>query len=329
MSNLKKIDAFVFEGGGTLGTAYCGALLEFVKTYGDLSGVKKFAGSSVGSLVAAVLAAGASPLQLYNVMMAMDFKKFEDDSWTGVIGDGLRLINDYGIYKGDALEKFAEEQMFQFTGVSCITFAQLYAYNGNELVITGTNLNRRCTIYFNRFKFPNMVISQALRISSSFPIFFKACKFMGDIWADGGILNNYPLSAFDYPPYSTTGPSATTLGFKLMGASDIDYYVDPSVEHADEDLPPRVNITNVIGFASTLVSTLYEVSQRVNMTASDGLRTCVVNIGDKSALDFNLTLDDKLQLAGAGAAAFRIWLQGNGVPQIPAPAPLPDTTRGS
>lgn len=315
MSSPKPIDAFVFEGGGTLGTAYCGALIEFAKIY-PLSGVKKFAGSSVGSMIAAILAAGASPSQLYDVVMSIDYKKFEDDTWTGVVGDGVRLLNEYGVYKGDALEAYAEQQLESITGIPLITFAQLYTLNSNELVITGTNLNRRCTIYFNRFKFPNMPISQAIRISSSFPIFFRAYKFMGDLWVDGGLLNNYPLNVFDFPPYSN-GPSPTTLGFKLVGSSDIDYYVDPSVEHADEDLPTRVNISGIVGFASTLVNTLYEVSQRVNMTAEDNLRTCIINIGDKSALDFELSADDKLQLMSAGAAAFRVWLQGVGVPQVP------------
>jgi len=311
--SLPTVDAMIFEGGGTLGVAYCGALTEFVSVYGSLSGVKKFGGSSVGAIFAAVLAAGASVSRVNTLMMGLDFASLKDAPW-GVVGDAVRLFENYGVYAGDALESLVESEMQMLTGVSQITFEGLYNLRGTELVITGTNLNRRATVYFSRFFYPDMPISHAVRISSSFPLLFKSVLFDGDTWVDGGVLNNYPLAIFDQTVYGGNGtPSPNTLGFKLMGTDDVDYYIDPTEEYEDADLPVRVQINGITTYLETLVETIYQVAQRVNMSPGDAARTCQIATGNMSSTNFNLSESQKQQLSDAGTMGMRIWLQSRGV----------------
>lgn len=307
----KEVNAMVFEGGGTLGVAYGAALLAFESAYPPgyiKSSIKRYAGSSVGSIVAATLAAGGTPQFIYDIMMSLDFSKFEDGTW-GVIGDAYRLYEEYGVYKGDVLEHFIEGHLKWLTGLARCTFSQLYTLNGNDLVITGTSVNRRITVYFNRFSHPDMPISTAVRISVGYPFLFRAYPYMGELWADGGILDNYPLGVFDYPPYNNTGsPMMTTLGFKLVSMGDTDSYMNIGQLYQDQNLPAPLPIGGLVDYLSTIFNALYDAEQRGWAIPEDAKRTVSIDTTGFSALNFNLSVADKQKLADAGRAAFTSWL---------------------
>lgn len=95
-----------------------------------------------------------------------------------------------------------------------ITFLHHYKQTGIELVLTGTNISRRQVAYFSYKTTPNLCIADAVRISMSIPGFFKPViikkehvakgnynsfervYLLGE-WADGGMINNNPIHAFD------------------------------------------------------------------------------------------------------------------------------------
>jgi NTE family protein len=88
--------AGVLEGGGVKGIALVGAL-QRVEAYGiHLSGV---GGTSAGSMVAALFAAGYTPAEMRDILLETDFAKLLDPSWP----KWWDVWRHKGVYKGEKL----------------------------------------------------------------------------------------------------------------------------------------------------------------------------------------------------------------------------------
>lgn len=85
-----------------------------------------------------------------------------------------------------------------------ITFESLYNLKkrcptcclGLNLIVTATNRARRETLYFSYKTHPSMEVSEAVKISASFPVVYKPTIFNGEELIDGGVLTNTPIEAF-------------------------------------------------------------------------------------------------------------------------------------
>jgi NTE family protein len=232
--NIKNL---VFEGGGIRGVAYCGALHE-LENRGKLVHVKRAAGTSSGAITACLLAVGYKPSELTEIIGNMNFGKFNDGR--GLVFGGMRRLKKHmGYYKGEKFEVWLENLISAKTGNKSITFLELYTLSlqdssFKELIVTGTCMNHQEAIYFNRFNFPNMPISRAVRASMAVPLYYEPVvlndigeriqvKKMGPehhVCLDGGFVSNYPIWIFDEPPYAL--PTNTTLGLRIDKAEQIE-----------------------------------------------------------------------------------------------------------
>ena len=86
------IKNLVLKGGGVLGIAYAGAILELHKR-GILSGVSRIAANSAGSVVGTLLALKYTPKEIFQISYETDFKKFEDGKFRHKVSAGHK----YGI----------------------------------------------------------------------------------------------------------------------------------------------------------------------------------------------------------------------------------------
>ncbi len=124
----------------------------------------------------------------------------------------LELINDGGFFCGfPAREFLAESLRTRFSSRNrCdpVTFKELFEYSGIDLKITGTNVSRRKPMIFSKTTTPNFPVDEAVGISMNLPFLFKPVEVMKSelwpkdyegLWVDGGLLNNFPLHAFDEP----------------------------------------------------------------------------------------------------------------------------------
>ena len=95
---------------------------------------------------------------------------------------------------------------------SSVTFKDFFNMTGVDLVVTGTNVSKNRTAYFSVGYTPDFSVAEAVAISMSIPLIFKPVLIDGDVnrsaspeynenyrglWVDGGMLNNYPIHAFD------------------------------------------------------------------------------------------------------------------------------------
>src|SRR5262245_22302366 len=94
----------VFEGGGVKGIAYVGAL-GVLEEQGLLGGIKRVAGTSAGAITATLVALGLSSAEVGRVVASTSFRSFMDDDW-GTVRDTKRILDSYGLYKGDAFSEW-------------------------------------------------------------------------------------------------------------------------------------------------------------------------------------------------------------------------------
>ncbi len=304
--NTSYIKYLVLEGGGIKGKAFLGAL-EYLYEEKILDNIKGVAASSAGTPYAVAIACKVKPSIIKEIMQETDFASFKDDSW-GYVLDIARLINQYGICKGDALYNWIGDMLKEFAGSDNITFQQLFNKTGVHLVITGTNLNKKRTEYFSHETTPNMEVRLAVRISTSLPLFFKCVKMNGDLYIDGGVLNNYPIWYFDKYhdrlTYNTIEDCINiktpiqTLGLKLM--SDKEYEtVDGGLE---ED---RQDIYNIKDFLTCLIDAILLEVERGYIKPGYWERTVRIETGDVSTTSFDLNDEKTNWLISQGYNACR------------------------
>jgi NTE family protein len=206
----------VMEGGGIKGIAYGGAILE-LEERGVMQDITRVAGTSAGAISASLLAIGYSAQEISDIIANTPVESFNDD---GFVPRGTkRLINDFGWFKGESFLNTMEDLIFKRTGNANLTFEQLHqlakSFPFRDLYVVGADLSEQKSVIFSYERYPNMRIADAVRVSMSIPIYYKAVWLNSEgkvfdaptpkdnchLFVDGGILMNFPIEIFDNTQY--------------------------------------------------------------------------------------------------------------------------------
>lgn len=173
------IKAVVCSGGGMLGFASIGALHSIQKT-GALKRCHTYAGTSIGSIIAAVCALNRDIRDtVKNHMLEYTFQQH----W-----NILNIDRALGVDSGRGLKQWIL-RLFPHK----ITFQDIYDMYSRTLIICATNLSCRSAEYFSRFTHPDMDIRTALLLSCSVPVLFAAPMYQGCRYNDGCLTDNFPV----------------------------------------------------------------------------------------------------------------------------------------
>ena len=193
-------------GGAARGFAHIG-VIQVLEEAGIRPAV--VAGTSAGSLVAALYASGKTGAQLQQVAETMDEGTFAD--WT------LPVFNR-GLLRGDALARFVRSQV----GGRLIEDMPL------PLGILATDLNSGQGVLFQRGD-----TATAVRASSAVPAIFQPVRISGHEYVDGGLVSPVPMGAelviaVDISSAPETNPADDTVEillqtFTIMGKSIIGF----------------------------------------------------------------------------------------------------------
>lgn len=280
----------VFKGGGVRGIAYLGAI-EYLYHNNLMKHVERVAGTSVGAITAAVLSLNFPDFSvLKKVSDSLEFRKVpaekamarerpaifreaKKDETAGQlrsIGKNLtctmRLVQDLGWYSSDYFYYWMKAVIAsQFTaGKESYTFAdfrndKIHA-GGREFLdlhITGTDVTNHLCRIFSYDTTPDMEVALAVRISMSIPLYFEAIEFRypgtakPQVYADGGVVQNYPIGLFDDSRYCgrlANGINPETLGF---------FVYSPREEARGRE------IRNIADYVSGLFDTLLGVQEKL------------------------------------------------------------------
>ncbi len=210
---MRTITNLVFKGGGILGIAYAGALQDLAQRKA-LNAVQKVAGTSAGAITAALVSLRYTPAEIKKIVNSTDFKTFEDGN---ILVDLANLPTHYGYFKGDTFLLWMQNCILQKGLSPNATFADFKKAGCLELQVYATDLTLMQTKKFSFDETPDTEVAHAVRASMSIPLFFEAWQFPNSkpdnhLYVDGGVLDNFPLNAFD------TGGSSNpeTLGLFLL-----------------------------------------------------------------------------------------------------------------
>lgn len=165
----------VLEGGGVKGLAYIGAL-KVLSQKGVLDNIERVAGSSAGAIVALLIGLDYPMEKIEGILKKTNIMDFLDDDW-GFLRDTVRLFTEYGIYPGDSFREWVGKIIEQKTGNSECTFQEFNDKGiGRQMFFIGANLSTGFSEIFSFEHTPSICIADAVRISMSIPLFFKAAK---------------------------------------------------------------------------------------------------------------------------------------------------------
>jgi NTE family protein len=301
------IKNLVFEGTGVRNAIYAGGLLalEEAGLYEDIESV---AGTSSGSIVAAMVSIGYSAQEVRDAILDLDFSRLLDGS--PVLGP-LRIFTRYGWHKGDYFLQKMREIIERKAGNGNITFAECRARGYKNLRVVGSSITRRAVRVFPDDSSLDMPVAEAVRISMSIPLFFASCRYQDEVYVDGGVMWNYPIGVFDEPGI----PNLETLGF-----------------HVENTPLMRSNKTRTPHdyFAGLFGCLIRQQESDLHERPLDRARTVSVSDGGVLLTDFNISRAEKLALVEAGREATRIYLRQRAAAGVPReggePPPLPSST---
>lgn len=310
-----KIENLVFEGGGVLGIAYLGAL-DYLFRNGLMGDITRVAGTSAGAITACVLSFNLPFWETRRIANSLDYRKvpskgeLEDISFIPedvmevmerFFDDIIcvyRLMNNYGWFSTDYFYGWMRDVInaqFDVTKKSppytFEDFKNPLIHKDNrpffDLYVIGTNISMKTSQIFSYETTPRMEVAQAVRISMSVPLFFEAVikehidsrgNAYSRVFCDGGLMNNYPLSIFDYPRFNSnlySGVNLSTLGLRFKN----------KLEHNE--------INNLWQYIDSLLRvSCYIQQQNYESNPLNQERSIIINTKDTHSLDFNIDVND-------------------------------------
>ena len=271
------------EGGGVRGVAYAG-MVEALHDAGVLDGLRGFAGTSAGSIGAALLAAGFTAAEVAAELRATDFRAFLDSSGSRLV-DLSRLFAQFGWYDSAGLGRTVDALLEKKTGVPNVTFAELHARTGKELRVTAVCVNTGEQLYFDRVRSADLAVSRAVQASAAIPFFFRPVALDdGRVYVDGSLARWLPMDAFVDRPGATLGVSVGRSG------------------HASS-VTPRARLESLPEFAAQMMAImLASATGSLDDYAIDAQHADLVslNVTAVDPIDFELCDEAKAFMVGVG-----------------------------
>ncbi|XP_062601714.1 uncharacterized protein LOC134263398 [Saccostrea cucullata] len=188
----------VFNGGGAKAIAYAGAV-KCLEEMNVMNNIKRFGGSSAGSVLAGLLAAGVT-IEEYRDVLEQALLNVLDARW-GYLSLIPNLMHHFGWHPNVKLYELIGGLFEKKLGNKDVTFKEMYDKTGKEVCIVVANLNYLREEYCHPKTTPDMPIRIAIRMSCSFPGVMQAVQYTQNnetcTYIDGAVSCYYPIYCFD------------------------------------------------------------------------------------------------------------------------------------
>lgn len=312
------IKYLVFSGGSIKSISYLGVIEQLLDEEMINGKIEGFAGSSAGSIFATLLALGYNLEELRDIFLNLDIKYL--CQYKSYIGELSSLICNYGLMNRNHFEEFLGNLIEQKTKKRNYTIRNLYDDKKIVLIITGTNLNEKKTIYFNPFnedKYSNISILEAIMISTNIPLLFDAYLYNGDYYVDGGLLDNYPIDIFDNEIFINNNDKNDDDNENNNKNENKDIYNNSIYNGSNKnDINHSVlGINLMVKNSKNSIKNLYDYSYSILTTLlvdnkkTDEFRTINVLCDDIKLTEFDINMEEKLTLIEEGKKAVREYIK--------------------
>ena len=218
LQSLSSHDHIVVSGCGTRAMFLIG-LFEYLTNHpcwDDIFGkLKGSAGVSSGCVIALAILVGADFTAMKDALVELGR---QHDSIAPSLSVPLAM-ESFGLDDGNQLQ-LTIDTVLHVAGLSTSTTFQSLSRltGGKDFRVCAVNMHTMTPHFFCRNTTPHMPLRDAIYMSMTIPFIFKPRRWMGELYVDGGMLDNFPTSAFGdnvvplvlYMSWNTTG-SPTSL----------------------------------------------------------------------------------------------------------------------
>lgn len=278
----------VFQGGGCKAVAFIGAYEAALE-----NGVcfTEFAGTSAGSIFAAIIAAGATVDDIKLFINSLDIPSLIKKSqkkrriWNRIGLEFLRVsgkafmhlkpsmvtalmstLSDRGMCDAKVLEDVVESELQKLLNINTqVRFSDLKY----PLTIIASDIRQHSVQVWNKKKTPNESVAKAVSCSCAIPFYFKP---VDNRYLDGGLLSNLPVSFFE----ENSEDYSNILAFTLS-------YSDSNGQN-----------NNIMNYIADIMSTITEGATNIQMSSHHNLFVVPVKT-NMGLLDFDLLNIDSKQ----------------------------------
>jgi predicted acylesterase/phospholipase RssA len=217
-TQIKNKTILVVAGGGIKGLAMLGSI-KCLYENNLLNNIVKYAGTSIGGLLCGLLYIGYTPYELYKFFLKLDFIKLHKSQFNN-------LIETFGLDNGNRILSMITKLLNARGYNDNITFKDLFIKTNKKIYITGTCLNDTSAHYFSVDTTPDMPFKIALRITMSLPIYFSPVEYNGNLYIDGGCVDNYPINLFKSEIHNVLGIYAQNNTVYYEKISNFEEYLE-------------------------------------------------------------------------------------------------------
>lgn len=264
----------LFGGGAIRGAAYVGTL----RALEELGiNPKTLAGSSVGSVIAGLIAVGYTADELDEVFIKFNFEMFRDVQ--------LSLGPKFALSKGELFLEWIRDLIEQkFYGDKykkgthkAVTFKDIE----KDLIVITTDLSSFETKEFSRYETPDYEIASAIRISCGMPGLMRPIEYNNRILVDGDLQKSWPM---------------WKLSKHLMPSNErvLEFRLEGDFEGNDMNTIEFVN--SLYAFTTSMATTfIIDIYGKKDM-----FDYIVINTGDINIVDFNMAEEKRRHLMELG-----------------------------
>lgn len=276
----------VFSGGGSYGYVFSGVLKYLIEINFDFKDVHTFAGTSIGSLYATLLAIGFSCKDIIDNLNVFNYDKYCNINI-------LTFLENLGLDDMSGIKSYIL-MLFQTKNIPIdITFISLFEITKKKLIINAVSLYSNNIVFFDYESTPNMPIITAILSSMSLPFIFTPIKYKDDMYIDGGILENLIYTHKDIINYNKkndirddketiNNEKTNIIGFNIC--QSINWTTAP--------------ITNFNIYLRQLISTIYVY--RKPSISIDYYKIINIKLFDVNSINFEISDTEKNRLINYG-----------------------------
>ena len=264
----------LFGGGAIRGAAYVGTL-QALQEVGVIP--QKIAGSSVGSIVAALYALDYSADEIKNIFMDVNFELFKDLQF----GFGPQFALSKGEVFLDWIREIIEKKYYGSKYKKGKNKAVTFKDINKDLIIITTDLTNFTCKEFSRFTTPDYEIATAIRISCTMPGLMKPIEYENNVLVDGDLQKSMPMWKLTK---NLEPENERILEFRLEGEKY-------------SDSKSAIQFMNTIYSCITSICTKYIADLYGNRDEYDYL---TINTGDVIVVDFNCPVEKREELMLSG-----------------------------
>jgi len=262
-------DTLVLSGNSTNAVATMGALQHLIDGLEIVSQkLTTFVATSSGSLISTFMAIDYNPIDILCWLCA-------SKSYSKITGLNLTNLGYGGLIDFQPIEREMEDMIIAKIGY-VPTLDQIKTRFNKTLIFVTFNMTDGEKEYISHQTYPNLPVTKAARMSSTFPFVFSPFEYNGTYYVDGGVVDNF---AMNY---------AQTLGGKCLGM----YNVNP--------IEPYTLDTNHLALFFRLLF-VFISSSAENASISKNSQSKIIRLTfDPSFFNFNCSNFDLIRLFDTG-----------------------------